>query len=330
MTAVPAAPIRSLVPAPAPLTFREHASTWLARAARDWKPATRAVYTAVTHAELLPVFGDLPLDAMTRGVIRAGLDRIQARGLSASSMIRLRALVQMILGDAVERDLLPYNPARDVRTPRRKQVRRLVVPTDAELAKLRAAARTLRIEREMFFAILDGAALRVGECQALRPDDFEPSHGRLRIARTVKRTPRAPGESYTDAPKNGKTRFVDLPDSLARDLRGFVAARAQSDWLFPGRFDGPITYPPISEDMRHLAAVAGVPGMTVHGYRHARISLWIAAGADLEWVRRQAGHHSMSYLLQVYGQHVPMRRQAVLADLPVADGTTDEPEVRRR
>ncbi len=325
-----ATPIPQSIPVPDAVTFRAHAEAWLSRAARDWKPATRAVYTSVTRADLVAEFGDEPLADLSRGRIRTGLDRIEARGLSASSMIRARALVQMILGDAVERDLLPYNPARDVRTPKRTRVRKLVVPRATDLEQLRTAAKRLPVEREMFFAILDGSALRVGECQALRPDDFEPSHGRLRVARTVKRTPRTGADDFTDAPKNGKTRFVDLPDSLCRDLAAFVATRRESDWLFPGRFDGPITYPPIAADFRAIARDAGLVGMTIHGYRHARISAWIAAGADLEWVRRQAGHHSMSYLLQVYGHHVPMRRQAVLADLPVARVIADEAEVRSR
>ena len=318
-----------LVAAPDPITLALHAEAWLVRAAPTLKRSTRVLYAAVVRSDLLPLFGDVALAHVTRGMIRRGLDELRPRAASSSSLIRARAVLGRIFEDALERELVQTNPVRDVKPVRRHTVRRLVIPTAEELARVRAAIPSeVNPERQMLFRILDATAIRIGEAQVLRPTDYDPRTRRLRVGGTIYRGTLAPGDARDDTPKGSVERYVDVPDSLARDLPGFLAARQEAEWLFPGRFGDPITYPPLAEDMKRIADKAGVPGMTPHSFRHARISLWIAEGADLEWVRRQAGHHSIAFTLRTYGKWMPMREQAVLRDLPVrrdgADETRDE------
>lgn len=322
----PAVPTAS--PTAQPLTFREHAEAWFARESAGMKRATRAVYATV-HRDLIELFGPIGITDLARNTIRAGFDLLAARGLSPSTRIRYRAVLSRILEDARDRELVTENVVLGVRPPRARRVREIVVPTAAELARVLAVLpRVVPPEREMLFRILDATAIRVGECQVLRPADYEPATQRLRVGRTIYRGTLAPGETRDDTPKSNVERWVDVPDSLARDLPGFLACRGAADWMFPGRFGAqPITYAPLREDTVRIADAAGVPGMTAHSFRHARLSLWVAGGADLEWVRRQAGHHSIAFTIARYGAHMKMRDQAVLRDLPPArrDGTDENP-----
>ncbi len=326
ITADPLVPAPLLI-TPAPITFRDHAEAWFNRAAPKLKRSTRDAYAA-TKDGLLDVFGAHALAEMRRGVIRTGLDAIEeGRDLSPSSMSRHHAVLGRIFADAVQRDLIERNPMLELAPVAMKGVRPLVVPTAEQLDRIVATIRACRLtpERQMLFEILDGAALRIGETQALKPADYENATQRLRVCRTIYRGKLQVGEDREDIPKGNVERWVDVPDSLAAKLRGFLACRREADWLFPGRFgDQPITYAPLREEMVRIATAARMPGMTVHAFRHARISLWVAHGADLEWVRRQAGHHSIAYTIARYGRHMPMREQRVLRDLGdlPAGGTT--------
>jgi integrase len=60
---------------------------------------------------------------------------------------------------------------------------------------------------------------------------------------------------------------------------------------------------------RELRAKRGLPplppGVTVHTLRRTYVSLMLAAGADLRWVRGQVGHEDAKMTLEVYTQILP-------------------------
>ncbi len=89
-----------------PLTFGEHAERWLKN--RKLKPRTRYHYQGLLDGKILPTFRDVPLKHVTADLVddwyyRLGDGTPTARAHSYG-------LLRTILGDAVQRRLLDFQP----------------------------------------------------------------------------------------------------------------------------------------------------------------------------------------------------------------------------
>ena len=89
-----------------PLTFGEHAETWLRN--RTLKPRTRYHYRKLLYSKILPTFKDVALRHMTADLIDDWHYRMG--DTTPTSRAHAYGLVRTILGDAVQRRLIDYNP----------------------------------------------------------------------------------------------------------------------------------------------------------------------------------------------------------------------------
>lgn len=116
------------------------------------------------------------------------------------------------------------------------------------------------------------------------------------------------------APKGYKERDIALQPELAQLLRP-LAERAQSDWLFPARIrEGSTKGPWVG--FRDLMFAAQVDGRrySPHCMRHTYISLMLATGERVAYIRDYAGHAAMSMTDQ-YSSYV-LRYRHLVEDWP--------------
>lgn len=284
-------------------TFGAYADAWLARRAPQFSRRTQQLYRWELDTYLRPTLGDVGLLTITRGLVHQVATVLELRGLARATVHHAIALAARILTDAVDAEVLAYNPATHVlrRLPHERHQAAVYAPT--ELVSFLAAARTTTLYP--CFAAMAGAGLRVGEAMGLQVGDAELTTQRLRVDRTMLR------DGTHDLPKSKQRRVVDMTASCTAAL-GIAIARAQSAWLFPGRFGGTIAYETIRATMDDVAARAGLPRRTPHALRHTYASLLIARGVPIAYVQRQLGHASIAITVDLYGSHLPFPRPADL------------------
>lgn len=181
------------------MTFHRFASDWFAESAAGWRESTRLDYTWQLELHLLPFFADHRLDEITVAEVdRYKGVKLAEKRLSPASINKTLTRLAQILEVAVERELIPRNPA----TGRRRRVkaskpRAVWLDRADQIEDLLAAAGRLdarsrrdrqHVGRRTLLAVLVFGGLRIGEALALRWRDVDLAGGRMNI-----------GEAKTDA-----------------------------------------------------------------------------------------------------------------------------------
>ncbi len=325
--------------------FHEFASAWFEAIRDELRPNTVLDYEWQLRVHLLPFFKDHRLSQITvsevdryretkvsearaieattggRGkpimdeyVDRRGCKRRRRRRpLSAVSINKTITRLGQILEVAVERELIPRNPAK-VGGKRRRL--RAAKPTRAyldraeQIAALFHAAGELdrearsngQIARRALLATLTFAGLRISELLDLEWRDVDLAAGRLRVR-----------HSKTDA----GSRYVDLLPVLRDELSAHKAANATAApdaYVFPsaagtrqdgGRVRVRVLNRAIERANKQLAADQQTPlpeGLTPHALRRTCASVLVALGKDPRYVMAQLGHTDPTLTLGIYAQ----------------------------
>jgi integrase len=111
-------------------------------------------------------------------------------------------------------------------------------------------------------------------------------------------------------------RVVALDGQAEAERRG---ARLEA-LIFPSEIGGHID----EHNLRRrvwlpLLAAAELRHSRIHDLRHGYASLLIEAGAELQYVQGQLGHHSAAFTLRVYGHLLPRDRRGYVDRLDSGD-----------
>jgi site-specific recombinase XerC len=119
--------------------------------------STRRRYAEVWDGHVLPRLGDYELRQLRAGVIDDELvSAMLADGVGLATVRKALYMLRSCLAYAVRRDLLPYNPAREVDLP--KGSRRAVKPLAPEIVE-RMRARVSKRDATLL-SVMYGAGLR--------------------------------------------------------------------------------------------------------------------------------------------------------------------------
>lgn len=318
------------------LTF----SAWAARSVASRATAnerTRHDYLRDLERHILPTFGDIPLDRITREMVGTWLIGL---GTAPKTAKNLHGLASSVMESAVEQGLAPANPFRG-------EMRRLPSVRQEEMVFLsRPEFDTLLAHvpdsYSPLVALLALTGLRWSEATALRVQDVDLMARRLTVTRAWKRTP----ENYfvIGEPKSRRSRrTITIPPSL-RDLLIPLCTRPGGEFLFTSAHDRPVRHSnfrarvwvPAVRAMQRCDAHAeqpvpcGCPGTVpktprIHDLRHSHASWLIGAGVNLAAVQRRLGHESITTTVDRYGHLAPETDDEISAALdgpPVRPVTT--------
>ncbi|MCX4093618.1 LacI family DNA-binding transcriptional regulator [Nocardia sp. alder85J] len=228
--AVSAAPSMSVVPYtmpsipdPGDQRFEEYAEGWLDD--QDLADSTVCNYESYIQCHLLPTFGPMPLKDITRKAVAEWEKALRAAGYARDSITSYRAVLHVILEDAVEAGKIPVNTARRRRNRGRRAGRRSnrateKVITDALGALLiaeRAALLSGRDDEFVAVILKFYTGMRLGELVGLEAR-YVTDH-RVRVEWQLTEIA---GKLVKCEPKNGSRRDIHLPDPLWRLLVGFM------------------------------------------------------------------------------------------------------------
>ena len=215
-------------PRMAEATIAELGSTWLAGKA-GLKPSTRATYDALLRTHVNPVWGRVPVGKVRHEDVATWVQRMTARGLSASRTRQAFIVLGQVLELAVRSRRIPANPARGVELPslttaahERGEMRAL---TQGQVWALAEAAG----EQRLAVLTLACCGLRFGELAGLRAGRVDLLRRELRVEATLSEVG---GRLMEGTPKTrGSRRTVPLPGWLADELAPLLAGKAAGEYV---------------------------------------------------------------------------------------------------
>ena len=290
---------------------------------KDLSPTTVREYRRIATKVIGPRLGKMRVADLDQDHLDALYAELNAKGLKATTIRRVHALMSAACRFGQKRKLMKHNPAAlaspppvraaEVKAPSVDEVRRIITAAEDKGDEVLAAIVAL--------AALTGA--RRGELCALRWTDVDWTTHILTIARSVYRTP--DGDWLLKDPKSHQNRRLSLDEvSLDALLRRRKAAEALAASLqlelSPAAFiftESPQGLEPIVPDVvtQRYSKVAKSAGITTHFHalRHFMGTQAIANGYDVVTVAKRLGHADATTTLKVYAHALEARDRDLAA-----------------
>lgn len=263
--------------------FEHVASTWRARQA--WTSDTRKQYDRLFKVDILPRLGRLPVAEIGSPEVQAVVDNTAKRGKVVAAHVLL--LVRGVLSHAVTEKLIPYNPAREVKAPKRekgaKKSHRHLEGSDAVRSLLdKLDTYQGRPETTIALRLLLLTFVRPSELREATWSEFDLAA----VDAEDKPAPvwNIPGERM----KRGRPHVVPLNTQAVALLESLSKLTGEGVLLFPHsrRPDEPMSR---NTFIRALRDYMGLP-TTAHGFRHLASTTLNAQGYNRDWIEMQLAH----------------------------------------
>ena len=278
------------------------------------KPTTLATKDAVMNGKILPVFGELSMNAITPRLIRRWQTGLLTKGYSDTYLRTIDMHLSSVFKYAARYYDLE-NPCTKADHIGSANARTLSFWT---LEEYRCFIATCRDNPAAFaaFELLYWCGIRVGELLALTPQDIDPKKKLLKITKTYTR------QGWRDIISPPKTpdsvRDVGMPDFLFREIMSYTADAGikKNARLIPYTIDF------LKYRLKTGCTKSGVKKIRIHDIRHSHVSLLIDQGFSAAAIAGRVGHRHISTTVNVYAHLFP-NRQAMLAEALQAmhDGT---------
>jgi integrase/recombinase XerC len=226
--------------------------------------------------------------------MRSWLGELEGRGLKRSTVARKLSAVRALYRFLHRTDVVSHNPARLIRTPRKRQelpgyLTRGQAEVLFELLESYATGdRPLAVRDRAMIEVIYSCGLRLAEIQGLDDADLDLDRGLVKVLG-----------------KGGKERIVPVGARACEAVSDYLARRhevssrelapGEGRPLFVSRRGTRISRRQIQRSVgAWLAWAADGEGLSVHALRHTFATHMLDAGADLMAVKELLGHSSLS------------------------------------
>lgn len=252
--------------------------------------------------------------------------------LSGTTVRAHHRLISSILASAVAWQVIPYNPADRVQSPK-GDTEEAVFLDDEQAKQLIAALKGEPLQFRAMVITLIYTGLRRGELCGLKWTDIDFARKLLSVRRALQYLPKM--GVFEKDPKQTSKRPIKMPALAARILlehknAQVIDAEACGDaWqelglVFTNPLGGYIDPDDFSAAFREFitrkAVPLGLPKVTVHSMRHTSATLQIAGGVDIRTVSKRMGHAQVSTTMDIYAHAI---RSADEAAADVLDDMLD-------
>jgi integrase len=260
--------------------FRDYAPIWLQDCrTKGLKYSTLLRYEGILEKHLIPAFGDLRMDEISREKVRELACSLKAAQAAPKTIHNVIRVLSAIFTLAYENKPLPFNPARNPSklVKLRKGRRAEVFSHEEEILILDKVKATLP-HWYPFVLLLFRTGLREGEAVALEPGIWICGAGRSGSSATIRRDTRRTRR------RTGKSgRWIWWTPS-----RAIWRFRKPKRWRPAGRGRGGCS-------RRRKGTLSG---RTISGIGYA--TRLIMNGANLVYVQKQLGHSSIKITVDLY------------------------------
>ncbi len=286
-------------PSAGKVTFATFYADWSTR--QVWAPGTRR---AMDLAAGSVTFGSLPLGTVRRSHVERWVKGMEVRKLAPGTVHTRMNNVRSVLRGAVGDKVIPSDPSKGVRLPRRRRAAAaMTVPTVAQVGQLLVVADG---PFRAFIGLCAFAGLRLGEAAGVQVGDIDFLRRTLSVDRQIQRDGRG---FEVREPKHGSERTVYLAPDLVAMLTEHVRLHRPGDdptrWLFTGEGQDPPHQNTVGHRWRATLKKTGIEGLRLHDLRHFYASGLIHHGADVVTVQRALGHAQATTTLNTYSHLWP-------------------------
>ena len=295
---------------------------------------TRASYRMFLDKHILPPLGDVLLTEIRPAMLTKLILDFQ-KDHAHSTCVKLYVILNEIFEMAFLDDSIQISPMLKVKRPapqKDKAVKEegMRALTAEQLRYVLSCADKEPLIWRVFIYLAADTGARRGELCGLQWSDIDWKCGTICIKRNLQRTS-AKG-TFEAAPKNGKTRIVDIGAemlALLRQLREEQAERCLSKWVFTfGKTSEPLCPLSPTQYCKRFSERYGLKKFHLHLLRHTSASIGITNGADPVSVSERLGHSDVSITLKIYShaneESVRRAGQTVRDALKAQDDKTKE------
>ncbi len=303
---------------PVKITIEDYLDQWLPVHTQRLSDKTKLNYEIMIKNRIKPHIGKIAIQKLNTGhidkmYVKLGTD------LSAKSIYYVHSILSAAMKSAMRQRLISTNPCALAKLPEKKsKFKGKMIPPDRVNEYLEAIKGTW-IYPAVIISITCG--LRRGELLGLKWSDIDFKTRKLTVNRSAYRLK---NEMLEKPPKNGETRSVFIPDTLATLLHQHKQQQKinklhygpeyiRSDYVIVHE-DGRRPRPDgLSRFFRRRIKAKGLEHIRFHDLRHTAASLMIYGGNDLKTVSETLGHSSISITADIYA-HTIDDAQKKLAD----------------
>ncbi|VPB49073.1 phage integrase: site-specific recombinase [Streptococcus pneumoniae] len=294
-------------------TYAELVENWLETYCHTVKKATLTIIKSRLNNYLLPAFGEYKLDKLTPPVIQKQVNQwakeYNQLGKGYQEYPQLNSLNKRILKYAVSLQVIPFNPARDIIVPRRKEKegQKLKYLDDDNLKKFLTYLEQLPNTYKNFYdTVLYKTLLATGlriECLALKWSDIDLQNGTLDVNKTLN------CEKEVTTPKTKSSiRVIDLDNKTVLMLRLYKNRQAQVgreigltyEKVFSNSFDEYRDARALRSRLEKHLKLSDCPRLTFHAFRHTHASILLNAGLPYKEIQTRLGHSQISITMDTY------------------------------
>ncbi len=305
------------------MTFQALSDLYMQDYKEHYRPTSYENRRFSLDSYVLPYFKDLPINAITPGIVRKWQTvRISANTHAPSSLRSMHATLSAVLNFAVKYYGLPNNPARLAGTMGKEKSRPLQFWTLAEFKQFQDVVK----DNTLYYTIyttLFYTGIRKGELLALTLADFDFAAGTLTISKTYRRLR---GQDLIQPPKTEKgNRTIAVPPFLLDVIRYYAS---QIYGLEPNqRLFENTSVPSLKYNLDKYADLTELKRIRVHDLRHSHASLLIEQGFSPLVIKERLGHEDIQTTLNTYSHLYPSKQDEISARLQ--DLATGKPKQKK-
>lgn len=303
-------------PADDRVTVKQYIEDWLRDTAKpSVRPRTYESYAHILQAHVIPTLGKITLTKLTPQHVRSLMNAKTGAGLSARTVTYIRAVLRIVLGQAMLDGAVARNVAALTRAP--KQERHEVQPlTLAEVKTFLGASRGDR--DEALFLSAAALGMRKGELLGLRWQDVDLDSGTLTVRYQAQRIG---GKKVLVPPKTDKSRrMIALPALVVDGLRRHRVRQLEErliagsrwhdlDLVFPSTIGTIADSANVTHAFHDALLRAGLPRMRFHDLRHTAASLMLAQDVNPKVMQEVLGHSQFSMTMDLYSHLMPAAKK---------------------
>lgn len=236
---------------------------------------------------------------LTEQHIRQHLAARHRKGISGASLQRQLSALRSLFRFLRREGVMQNDPSHALRAPKSGKKLPQLLDVDQLQGMLEQQGSDALLIRDLAMAeLFYSSGLRLAELAALKRQDIDASDAMLRVTG-----------------KGNKTRMVPVGRKAIQALEKWLRqpVHGGSEWLFPGRGDGPISHRSIQERIKKLARQGALPQhVHPHMLRHSFASHLLESSGDLRAVQELLGHADIS-TTQIY-THLDFQHLAQVYD----------------
>lgn len=312
---------------PSKETVEQYLLRYLENVRRNLSPATTRDYKGVIERYLIPEFGNIKLQELTRAKVQQVYNDWKVKSnksenpLKATTIKHINRVFKTALNSAVEDGLIKENPTRRIKIGKDIEPNHLDVYTVEEIRELQKAVKGT--DMELPVALLFDCVLRRGELLALRYSDINFEKKEVTVQYTWAET-----ESNQPVLKTCKTessyRKMIVSDYTINLLKRQKSIYLRNKMKYGEDFCNsnrvickengePFLPKSFTRKWARTLEKYGLRHIKLHGTRHSAISLLLSEGVPIQMVQQRAGHQDPKITLSVYS-HVARDKETLVAE----------------